>query len=139
MTAAEDLSVTFTPEEVTEIAFTAAGAATGPLLADHPRYVFPCERVAEGVRRVLRDAGIEAHGDGSATIVDRQVRETVGVSEIESYLDSSIRRWRAIRDGSEAVPKGIEEAEFRAMAPFYVDAFQSARVSLLGGPLPEGV
>lgn len=60
----------FTPKEVVEIAFQAAGAATGPLLVDHPGYVFPSERVQEAVDRLLADFGLRAHGDGT---VDRIV------------------------------------------------------------------
>ncbi len=60
----------FTPERVVEIAFQAAGAATGPLLADHPGYVFPAERVAERVTEVLAEFGIEAHGNGDAFLID---------------------------------------------------------------------
>ena len=39
------------------LVFQAAGAATQPLLEDHPDYVFPSERVAENVAHVLEEAG----------------------------------------------------------------------------------
>lgn len=45
-------------EKLREIIFQAAGAATLPLLEDHPNYVFPSERVNEAVERVLVDFGI---------------------------------------------------------------------------------
>lgn len=45
-------------EKLREIIFQAAGAATGPLLEDHPDYVFPSERVSEAVERVCESFGI---------------------------------------------------------------------------------
>jgi len=60
----------FRAEEVVEIAMVSAGAATAPLMADHPGYVFPAERVIEGVNRVLAERGLHARGDGT---VDRVV------------------------------------------------------------------
>lgn len=58
----------FSPERVVEIAFQCAGAATRPLLEDHPSYVFPSERVAAAVTYCLADFGIVAHADGSAEL-----------------------------------------------------------------------
>jgi hypothetical protein len=45
-------------EKVREIVYQAAGAATRPLLEDHPDYVFPSERVAEAVGYVCEQFGI---------------------------------------------------------------------------------
>jgi hypothetical protein len=45
-------------EKLREIIFQAAGAATAPLLEDHPTYVFPTERVTEAIERVCSDFGI---------------------------------------------------------------------------------
>lgn len=59
----------FRAEEVAEIAFVAAGAATAPLMADHGDYVFPAERVVAGVRAVLAEHGIRSHGDGTVDLV----------------------------------------------------------------------
>lgn len=59
----------FRAEEVAEIAYVAAGAATAPLMHDHPDYVFPSERVAEGVNIVLAERGIRAHGDGTVDLI----------------------------------------------------------------------
>lgn len=131
---------TFAAEEVAGIAFEAVAAGTAPLLADHPGYVFPSERVKEGVECVLREHGIEAHDDGSAGLIDREMRDMVSATEIAAYLDAAIRRWRGVRDESPAAVSdsgGAPSIAPWAMAPFYVDAFQSARVSLLGSPLPE--
>lgn len=58
-----------TNKQVAQIAFEAAGAATAPLLQDHPHYVFPSERVSAGVDRVLLEHGIDVthlEGYGSA-------------------------------------------------------------------------
>jgi hypothetical protein len=45
-------------EKLHELLFQVAGAATTPLLQDHPDYVFPSERVLERVNEVLDDFGI---------------------------------------------------------------------------------
>lgn len=39
------------------LVFECAGAATAPLLQDHPDYVFPSERVAAAVRACMADNG----------------------------------------------------------------------------------
>jgi hypothetical protein len=51
-------------EKLREIIFQAAGAATRPLLEDHPDYVFPSERVSEAVEYVCKSFGI---GEVNAT------------------------------------------------------------------------
>lgn len=43
---------------VSEVAYQVAGAATRPLLEDHPSYVFPAERVRDAVAGLLSDFGI---------------------------------------------------------------------------------
>jgi hypothetical protein len=43
---------------VTEVAYQAAGAATRPLLEDHPDYVFPAERVQDAVAYLLETFGV---------------------------------------------------------------------------------
>ncbi len=56
-------------DRLREVIFQAAGAATRPLLEDHPHYVFPSERVLEAVEEVCADFGIppkERHSDASA-------------------------------------------------------------------------
>lgn len=45
-------------DKLREIVYQAAGAATAPLLEDHPDYVFPSERVADNVERVCVAFGI---------------------------------------------------------------------------------
>lgn len=45
-------------EKLREIIFQAAGAATRPLLEDHPGYIFPSERVAEAVENICESFGI---------------------------------------------------------------------------------
>jgi len=43
---------------------------------------------------------------------------------VKAYLDKCIRYWRSVRDNPEHAK--------REMGSFYVDAFQSVRVSLFG-------
>lgn len=43
---------------VAEVAMQCAGAATRPLLEDHPDYVFPAERVRDAVNALLEEFGI---------------------------------------------------------------------------------
>lgn len=59
MTVENATPVTMTTEELCGLVFEAAGAATGPLLEDHPDYVFPSERVSERVALVLLEHGID--------------------------------------------------------------------------------
>jgi hypothetical protein len=47
-------------ERLHEVIYQAAGAATSPFMEDHPDYVFPSERVIEGIERVLKEFGIPA-------------------------------------------------------------------------------
>lgn len=47
--------VQMTEAELLGLVFEAAGAATGPLLRDHPDYTFPSEEVAEAVTRVIEE------------------------------------------------------------------------------------
>lgn len=54
------------------------------------------------------------------------VHSAVLVSDVERYLDETIMHWRGIRDG---------DTPLAGVAPCYVDAFQSARSSLLGRTL----
>lgn len=54
----------FTTEQLHELVFQAAGAATRPLLEDNPDYVFPAERVQEAVNFVLRSFELPTAGGG---------------------------------------------------------------------------
>jgi hypothetical protein len=45
-------------DKIREIVFTAAGAATGPLLEDNPDYTFPSRRVKDAVDHALMEFGI---------------------------------------------------------------------------------
>lgn len=49
----------WTVERLSELAFQAGGAATAPLLEDHPDYIFPSERCKVAVENVLREFGVE--------------------------------------------------------------------------------
>lgn len=67
--------------------------------------------------------------------------------EIKNYLDSVIINWRKRKQNSENTLKDIVNTEWSGMAgqfkeeiliaECYIDAFQSARVSLLGELLPK--
>jgi hypothetical protein len=50
-------------EKIREIIFQAAGAATRPLLEDHPDYIFPSDRVTEAVEEVCETFGIPKGDD----------------------------------------------------------------------------
>ena len=61
--------ITLTQEQVAEVAFMAAGAASVPFMEDYPDYVMPTERICEGVDRVLLDHGVDVanlHGYSGA-------------------------------------------------------------------------
>lgn len=130
----EEKDQTFTAEQVLGIAFTAAGAATGPLLRDHPHYVFPSERVSAAVADVVREHGIdpEDHQGYVVPPLPVDVDDAVHKTTIAAYLDSTIRYWRRVRDGQEPPPN---DDVTHAVAVAYVDAYQSARSSLLGSTL----
>lgn len=51
--------------DLRELVFVAAGAATAPLLQDHPTYEFPSERVSEGVEHVLDEWGLVSERDAA--------------------------------------------------------------------------
>lgn len=64
-------------------------------------------------------------------------------TEVCSYLDKAIDRWRSIRDRDAAVigqafphHTETEVEELISAAPYYIDAFQSARASLFGSTKP---
>ena len=48
---------------------------------------------------------------------------------LTEYLDACVRSWRQRRDSAESAAE-------RDMAAYYVDAFQSMRISVLGSLLP---
>jgi hypothetical protein len=56
-----------------------------------------------------------------------------GDEALREYLDDAILMWRRERDAARL----NDDAERRVMAEHYIDAFQSARVSVLGALLPE--
>lgn len=52
------------------------------------------------------------------------------LEEVKKYLDDCIIYWRGERETSENI-------EPKIMATHYIDAFQSARISIFGEELPE--
>lgn len=60
-----------TDEELWEIVFRCAGAATSPLLEDHPGYTFPAERVSQAVREELARCGRPQPPDGRQIALTR--------------------------------------------------------------------
>lgn len=84
------------------------GAIEGVAYDDDPVDLYA---IAEG----LHDAGVPPQG-------------SVATGFIEDYLDNAIRSWRRI--ANDADHKHFD------IAPYYVDAFQSVRASLLGETLP---
>ncbi len=55
--------------------------------------------------------------------------EVLTKQEVQEYLDKCIRKWRQERDSGKS-------EQTRSVAIYYVDAFQSVRISLLGELLP---
>lgn len=53
-------------EKIREIIFQAAGAATRPLLEDHPNYIFPSDRVAEAVEEICSQFGIPKENNNAS-------------------------------------------------------------------------
>lgn len=93
---------------VTEVAYQAAGAATRPLLEDHPDYVFPAERVQEAVAYLLSTFGIPRachgcqeeqleHGRKEAAVEDRGDDAPTE----ESYEDRLLRQREEARAGED--------------------------------------
>ena len=62
----------------------------------------------------------------------RPGEDTVSFTErdVKIYLDSCIKFWRAKRDNRNVFD--IREMKERDMALFYIDAYQSVRMSLFG-------
>lgn len=55
---------------------------------------------------------------------------------VKKHLDGCIRFWRDERDAD--IPAGDSKAEsLRDMAPYYIDAYQSVRISLFGKTLKK--
>lgn len=71
-----DEAITLTKKQLCGIVYECAGAATGPLMRDHPDYVFPSERVAEAVGDTLLDR-------------TRELGAPVDVRRIEGYQGRS--------------------------------------------------
>lgn len=114
-------------DQLRELAFQAGGAATGPLMEDHPDYVFPSERVSENVAAVLAEHKPRFEPEGAPSL---------SVQEVKTYLDESIRFWRGLRAGTVEPHPPLTADEAKEKAPQYIDALQSVRVSLLGRQLP---
>lgn len=140
-------------EQISQLAYTAGGAATAPLMQDHPDYVFPDQRVAAGVEAVIADLkpGLQSvpREEGDTTVLgpeifaaadgsvicwrgENYVRQALGEEAVRTYLDSSIRFWRGLRDGTVEPTAPLTAEEAKQKAPQYIDAYQAARVSLLG-------
>ncbi len=68
-------------------------------------------------------------------LVPREEAQTGTMVAIRGYLDNAIKAWRTIRD-DDRPPVTKARAESVLMAPHYIDAFQSVRVSLFGETLP---
>jgi hypothetical protein len=88
-------------EKLREVVFQAAGAATVPFMQDHPDYVFPDQRVIEGIEAVLRDFGIPA----SRPEPDEEVRKDVAYHEAEERKEQD--------EGASEIPRAV----YDEMAP----------------------
>jgi len=75
---------------VSEVAYQAAGAATRPLLEDHPDYVFPAERVRDAVAELLSDFGIPR---ACVDCAEEQLGH--GAKEVDGRRDATIKQLEA--------------------------------------------
>ena len=75
---------------VSEVAYQAAGAATRPLLEDHPDYVFPAERVRDAVAGLLSDFGI-----ARACVDCAEEQLGHGAKEVDQRRDATIKQLEA--------------------------------------------
>lgn len=75
---------------VSEVAYQAAGAATRPLLEDHPDYVFPAERVRDAVAELLSDFGIPR---ACVDCAEEQLGH--GAKEVDQRRDATIKQLEA--------------------------------------------
>lgn len=69
---------------------------------------------------------------------DPSIEMVLTPSEAKEYLTAAVRRWRTNRDApivSDSAEDG-RQADLKAMAPYYIDAFQSVLVSLFGETVP---
>ena len=59
--------------------------------------------------------------------------------DIKGYLDGCIEHWRTKRDTdpSDTDADVEEHLKLKEMAPYYIDAFQSVRMTLFGELLPK--
>jgi len=64
-------------------------------------------------------------------IDERAEQEAAFKEDLRIYLDNAITEWRRIRD--------TPDHKSAEMATYYIDAFQSVRVSMVGGRLPVDV
>jgi len=53
---------------------------------------------------------------------------------VRTYLDDAIKFWRSARDRKGAMTK--DQVDLKSMSPYYIDAYQSVRISLFGETLP---
>lgn len=92
---------------VSEVAYQAAGAATRPLLEDHPDYVFPSERVADAVAELLKDFGIaRACRDCAGEQLEHGAKEVDGrrddtIKSLTLRCDSLLAQRESARGGED--------------------------------------
>lgn len=75
---------------VSEVAYQAAGAATRPLMEDHPDYVFPSERVSDAVAELLSDFGIPR---ACRDCAEEELGH--GAKEVDARRDATIKQLEA--------------------------------------------
>lgn len=117
--------------DVWELAFQVGGAATGPLLADHPDYTFPAERVGSHIREVLERRGYGPPPDGYADLAPAPEEKKPEAPELsvlvalgsiavhlEEYLETHEEADLIAAKGALATP-GLEEwrEEMGALLP----------------------
>jgi hypothetical protein len=75
---------------VSEVAYQVAGAATRPLMEDHPDYVFPSERVSDAVAELLSDFGIPR---ACRDCAEEELGH--GAKEVDARRDATIKQLEA--------------------------------------------
>lgn len=96
--------------------------------ANIERFIPVNEQTTEGVPSFSAFAQLAKQAKAAAKTNPRQKKVSLTPEAVQTYLDASIREWRAKRDGSDD-PHVLE------LASHYIDAFQAVRTSLIGETL----
>jgi len=122
---------------VSEVAYQAAGAATRPLMEDHPDYVFPYERVGDAVAELLSDFGIARACRDCAEEEIEQGRKEVGdrrdatIKALRERCDQLLEQRESARSGEDHF-KAQRDSALRLLRWLVGDLIPSHLVDLTG-------